>query len=223
MDAIRGVEMDLGLSIGLADYVRGVGGVLAIVNPLSTVPILLSLSREYSNEEYRRTILAAAASVFVILVVSYWIGNEVLAFFSISVNSFRIAGGILIFMTALSMLEARTARTKQTEQEVHETRQKENIAVVPLAIPLTAGPGAISLMIIISGQTETLGDDLAVVVAAFLVSMVAATVWMIGKTIAAALGQTGMNIITRIMGLLLAAIAVEFIVTGLSAHFPNWL
>lgn len=215
--------MDLSMSIGLSDYAQNVGAILAIVNPLSTVPILLNLSRDYTRSEYRRTVLISAASVFVILVISYWIGDALLAFFSITVDSFRIAGGILIFMTALSMLQARTAPTQQTDQEAKETDERENIAVVPLAIPLTAGPGSISLMIIVSGQTQTVGDDLAVMFAAFLISLVVITVWMMGKTIAAALGQTGMNIITRIMGLLLAAIAVEFVINGLASHFPGWL
>lgn len=215
--------MDLSVSVGLTDYAGHVGALFAIVNPFSTVPVLLSLSQGYSRSQLRQTVLIAAVSVFVILMISYFFGQAVLGFFSITVDSFRIAGGILIFTTALSMLQARTARSTQTDEEAKETGEREHIAVVPLAIPLTAGPGSISVMIIASGQTRTAGDDVLVVAAILGVSLAALVVWMAGSAIAAALGRTGMNIVTRIMGLLLAAIAVEFVITGLAGQFPGWL
>lgn len=215
--------MDLSVSVGLTDYAGHVGALFAIVNPFSTVPVLLSLSQGYSRSQLRQTVWITAVSVFVILMISYFFGQAVLGFFSITVDSFRIAGGILIFITALSMLQARTARSTQTDEEAKETGEREHIAVVPLAIPLSAGPGSISVMIIASGQTRTAGDDVLVVAAILGVSLAALVVWMAGSAIAAALGRTGMNIITRIMGLLLAAIAVEFVITGLAGQFPGWL
>ena len=215
--------MDLSLSVDWATYLQEVIGLFAIVNPFSAVPVFAALTIGYSEHKKRNIVRVTAFSAFVILVTSFFIGEYILRFFSISIASFRIAGGSLIFLTALSMLQAQQTNIKQTEEEADEAETMESIAVVPLAMPLMAGPGSITLAIIASGNSNSVVDYTAGVVAVFLVCV---SIWIIlaaGSKITQALGTTGMNILTRFMGLILAAIAIEFIVAGLGEKFPGWL
>ncbi len=215
--------MDLAFSFTWAEYLQKLVGGFAIVNPFSTIPVFISLTVNYLPKERNKVARGTATSVFIILIAAYLIGGILLEFFGISVASFRVAGGILILMTAFSMLQGRLSATKQTGDESSEAQEKEHIAVIPLAMPLLAGPGAISLMIIASTRTQTSIDSVAVIGA---VLMIAVSTWLIlraGAKIAKVLGTTGMNITTRFMGLILAAIAVEFIVAGLGEKFPGWL
>jgi multiple antibiotic resistance protein len=217
------VGVDLTLSITWAEYMQKVIGAFAIVNPFSTIPVFISLTAHYSAYEKKRVARGTATSVFMILVVAYFIGGVLLKFFSISVASFRVAGGILILMTAFSMLQGRLSATKQTSAEASEAQEKEHIAVIPLALPLLAGPGSISLVIIASANTQTITDTFAAVVGILVIAILT---WLIlngGVKIAEELGTTGMKITTRLMGLILASIAIEFIVAGLGAKFPGWL
>ena len=121
------------------------------------------------------------------------------------------------------MLQAKQSSTKQTPEEAEEAQDKRSIAIVPLSLPLMAGPGTISMVIVISGRTQTVGDDIAAAVAMLAIAVSIFLILGSGSLIARALGKTGMNVATRIMGLILAAIAVEFIVKGLSEMFPGWL
>jgi multiple antibiotic resistance protein len=215
--------MDLTLSITWTEYVQKVVGTFAIVNPFSTIPIFISLTANYSASERKKVARVTASSVFIILVVAFFIGGVLLKFFGISVASFRVAGGILILITAFSMLHARLSPTKQTDKEASEAQEKESIAIIPLAIPLLAGPGAISLVIIASTRTQTITDYVSVVGALLVIAILTWLILSAAAKIAKALGTTGMNIATRLMGLVLTAIAIEFIVAGLSEKFPGWL
>lgn len=214
---------NVGLSITWAEYAQHVVGLFAIVNPFSTIPVFLGLTKRYSGPERKKTIRITAAATFTILVVAYFGGEYILKFFSIDIASFRIAAGILILMTAFSMINARPDHARQTDEEMGEARTKDNIAIVPLSLPLMAGPGSISIAIIASHKTQTVADSAAVIIAILAVAL---SIWLIlnaGSKIAGVLGKTGMNVATRVMGLILAAIAIEFIVAGLSVKFPGWI
>jgi multiple antibiotic resistance protein len=215
--------MDITLSITWSEYLQKVIGAFAIVNPFSTIPVFIGLTAHYSAYERKMVARSTATSVFIILVIAFFIGGILLEFFSISVASFRVAGGILILMTAFSMLQGRLSATKQTSDEASEAQEKEHIAVIPLALPLLAGPGSISLVIIASANSQTTMDVIASVGALFVIAILT---WLIlngGVKIAEKLGITGMKIMTRLMGLILASIAIEFIVAGLGEKFPGWL
>jgi multiple antibiotic resistance protein len=194
----------------------------SIVNPLSAIPTFVSLTGGIAARERRRMITQSSLAVFVILMVSYLAGQGLLAFFSIRVASLRVAGGFLIFSMAWSMLQARISPAKQTPEEAEESSERHAIAIVPLAMPLLAGPGAISLMIIQAGRMTGVVSHLGV---AACVLALSASIWVTLQAagpIARALGTTGMNVATRFMGLILAAIAVEFITSGLAELFPGW-
>ena len=215
--------MDLSWSISGAEYLQKLVGAFAVVNPFSTIPVFISLTASYSAKERERVARVTATSVFIILVVAFFIGGVLLQFLGISVASFRIAGGILILMMAFSMLQARLSSAKQTDREASEAKEMEHIGIVPLAMPLLAGPGSISLMIIASTRTQTITDDASAVVAVLAIAILTWLILSAGAKIAKMLGTTGMNVMTRFMGLILASIAIEFIVAGLSEKFPGWL
>jgi multiple antibiotic resistance protein len=194
----------------------------SIVNPLSAIPIFTGLTQGVPRAELRKITRQTSLSVFLILSMSYLAGEAVLRFFSISVASLRVAGGVLIFAMAWSMLQATVSRAKQTTEEAAEAPERQSIAVVPLAMPLLAGPGSISLMIIIAGRTDGLMNHGIIVLGTALLALTTWIVLLTAGPIAKALGRTGLNVATRFMGLILAAIAVEFITSGLLEIFPSW-
>ncbi|MEM7415471.1 MAG: MarC family protein [Gemmatimonadota bacterium] len=209
----------------MAEFVLFFASLFSIVNPFSAIPTFVSLTGHVPPKERRGMITQTATAVFVILALSYFTGQGLLRFFSISVSSLRVAGGLVIFSMAWSMLQARISPQKQTAAERAEAKAETGdraIAVVPLAMPLLAGPGAISLMIIAAGQAEGLQDHVLVILAAALLATIAWTILQAAGPIAKGLGTTGMNVATRFMGLILAATAVEFITSGLSEIFPGW-
>jgi multiple antibiotic resistance protein len=210
------------------DYLLFFVSVFSIVNPFSAIPAYVGLTAELAPAERKRLSRQAALSVFVILTVSYVAGESLLRFFGISVASLRVAGGLLILGMAWSMLQAKLHPAKQTPeealeaQEAQEGQERPNLGVVPLGMPLLAGPGSISVMIIAAGKSQGWGGHVAVVAAAATVAVLSWVILLAAGPIAKALGRTGMNVATRFMGLILAAIAVEFITSGLGDLFPAW-
>ncbi len=203
------------------DLVKLTVALLAIVDPVASVPIFLGTTTGYSRAERRRVSQVVAVTVFCVLAVAALIGTEVLRFFGISVSSFQIAGGILLLLMAISMLQAKESGIRQTPDEALEASEKDAVAVVPLGVPLLAGPGAISTMIIATHHAERYFVHFMLLIPA---ALVAAAVWAIfaaATGISERLGKTGMNIITRVMGLIIAAIGVEYIYRGLIELFPK--
>lgn len=202
-------------------YAKALIGLLAIINPLGAIPIFLSLCGEKPLGEYRQIARTSAMSVALILLLAIWGGEAILNFFGIGIPAFRTGGGLLILLMAISMLHARQSHTQQTPHEADEANNKESIAVVPLAIPLMAGPGAISLVIVDAHQMASLGGRMfmsaGIVVVAVAVWIALSMAVPIGKK----LGITGLNIATRIMGLLLAAIGIQMLTSGLLKLLPG--
>jgi len=198
---------------------RTIAGLLAILNPLGAIPIFLGLTLDQSPSQRRHTARLAALSVAAVLIVAAWAGESILGFFGVRIASFRIGGGILILLMAISMLTARTSGAKHTAEEAEEAEAKDSVGVVPIGIPLLAGPGAISLVIVDAQAADSAGRFIL----SGIILLVAAIAWctlLVANPIGRMLGQTGINIFTRLMGLLLAAVAVEYIAVGLLELFP---
>ncbi len=192
----------------------------AIVNPIGSVPIFISATDGWNRQQKLRTANVVALTVFLVLAASALFGEGILAFFSISIPSFQVGGGILILLIAINMLHAKQSHSKQTPEEAKTMEERDVIAIVPLSIPLLAGPGAISSMIIAAQDSTTLGGQLSLLLP---ISVVAMLIWLtlqLSGYIAGKLGTIGINIVTRLMGLILAAMAVEFIAHGMSGLFP---
>ena len=204
----------------LTEYVRILISLVVVLDPIGIVPLFLSMTSGYTPAERNRTAWVAALTVAVVLIVAAFVGDWLLAIFGIRIATFRVGGGILILLMAISMLHARVSGSVQTPEEAREAKDKDAIAVVPLAIPLMAGPGAISAVIIASHQP---GGALHLSVLSGIIVLVSALAWLalrLGAVIQPRLGRIGINVITRLMGLILAAVAIEFIVAGLGELFP---
>ncbi|HSI22769.1 MAG TPA: MarC family protein [Methylophilaceae bacterium] len=194
----------------------------AIVNPIGTVPIFVTATEGWSAPDRARTVRIIALTVFTVLTVAIFIGDRILEFFGISIPSFQVGGGILLLLMAISMMHGRAISDRQTTEEAQAAIDHEAVAIVPLSIPLLAGPGAISSIIITAEQSEGAWGHLALVIP---VLVVAASVWAIlglSMAIANRLGAVGIIIVTRLMGLILAAMAIEFMTQGLGSLFPGW-
>lgn len=203
-----------------SDLIKLTVALLAIVDPVASVPIFLSTTAGATQAARARIARVVAITVFCVLGVAAMIGTQILQFFGISIPSFLIGGGILLLLMAISMLQAQESGIRQTADEAEEAAEKDAVAVVPLGIPLLAGPGAISTMIIATHQSPDFVYHLKLLIPA---AIIAFSVWatLIAATrISRRLGKTGMNIITRVMGLIIAAIAVEYVYRGLVELFP---
>ena len=193
----------------------------AIVNPIGSVPIFISATDGWPEKDRARTAKTIAVTVFFVLAVSVFLGDRILDFFGISIASFQVGGGILLLLIAISMMHGKQSYTRQTPEEAIAVAERETIAIVPLSIPLLAGPGAISNMIIAAQQSGSFWGHVSLTLP---VAVVCVFIWItlrLSASIAHKFGTIGINIVTRLMGLILAAMAVEFIAHGLIGLFPK--
>ncbi|KVR20544.1 hypothetical protein WK13_05105 [Burkholderia ubonensis] len=202
------------------DLLKSFISLLALINPVGAVPFFLSLTAQQTDDERRRTIRIASVSVFCVITVTTLLGQQIIDFFGISVGSLEMGGGIIMLLMAISMLNAQAGNTRSTPEERHEAEQKDNIAVVPLAIPLLTGPGSISTVIIYAANSRHWYDRVGLVAIGAVLACLCFFAMRLAEPIANWIGRTGINIATRLMGLMLSALAVEFIVNGLRALLP---
>jgi multiple antibiotic resistance protein len=190
------------------------------VNPFGAIPIFISLTSEIDISKRRSVSKITTYSVLIILLLSLFIGEFVLNLFGITINSFLVAGGLLILLLAISMMHAKTSRIKRTAEEAEESEGKDSIAVVPLATPLLAGPGAISTVILYAHKGIGFWHYLIIGLIILTLTLFLYIVFKCVPYISKYISQTGLNVFTRIMGLILAAISIEFIASGLKGLFP---
>lgn len=195
----------------------------AIVDPIGSIPMFLAATHGWSPLRRSRAGRIAALTVLIVLGVMVFLGEAILEFFGISLASFSVGGGILILLLAVSMMQARHIPLRQTVEEAEEAAEKDSVGVVPLGIPLLAGPGAISQVIIFSHSSGAQGL-LHQALLLLPITLVALSVWLVFRTaipLSRRLGATGIHIVTRLMGLIIAAISVEMIARGLGVLFPG--
>ncbi|KLN66236.1 MULTISPECIES: YchE family NAAT transporter [Vibrio] len=196
-------------------------GLVAAVNPVGIMPVFVSLTGHMTQEEKHKTAVTANLAVAIILVVSLMAGQILLDMFSISLDSFRVAGGLLLLSIAFSMMSGKLGEDKQNKQEKSEYVSREQIGVVPLAMPLMAGPGAISSTIVYGSRYPGMFDTVGIVITIIIFALCTWLLFRSAPLIVRFLGQTGINVITRIMGLILGALGIEFIANGLRNLFPG--
>lgn len=184
-----------------------------VIDPIGLAPLFVALTQGMSATARRKIAFRSCGVAIVLLVVFALLGEAVLEFIGISMAAFRISGGVLLFITALDMLFER--RTKRREDKTGDDDHSDDPSVFPLAIPLIAGPGAIASVILLTGQrpgAEGLAMVLAVTAAVVILVML---LFLASGLIEKALGKTGITVVTRILGMLLAALSVQFILDGL--------
>ena len=197
---------------------------LAIVNPLAIVPFFIHYTQGFSRAQRQRTIVTASFSAFVVIATSALLGLQILDFFSISLASFQVGGGMLLLLSAMNMLNAQPAESKPESHELEDGAAKAamgaSIAVVPLTIPLLTGPATISTVVIYAEKAKTFFDLGLLVGYGVVIGLATAVCFALAEPIARVLGKTGINVMTRLMGLILAALAVEVMADGLHKLFP---
>lgn len=189
---------------------------LAIVNPLSASTIFLALAANQEPTARRRSIATGLFTAAVVLVVFALAGGAILGFFGITTHAFKIAGGIIFFGIGWDMLQARRSRVKATEEEEREGTTRDEIGIIPLGLPTIAGPGAITTVIVLTQQAETLNQTLAVYGSVAGVLLLTGGALLLAPLLLSRFGQTGLNVMTRIMGLLVMVIGVQFVLDGLA-------
>lgn len=194
--------------------------VFSIADPIGLVPIFLAMTSAYSPARRRRAAITASATMFVTLVLFATAGNAILHFFGLSIGAFRIAGGSLLFLMAVDMLRAQSSRQRTTPEELADSETATEIAIFPLAFPMLAGPGAIANAMMQMAGVGTTWERAAVYVGIFSASLATAVVLLVAATAERTLGPRVLKLLERVMGLLLAAIAVQFVVDGIGDVLP---
>ncbi len=197
---------------------------LAIVNPLAIVPFFIHYTQGFSRAQRRRTIVVASFSAFVVIASSALMGLHILEFFNISLASFQVGGGMLLLISSMNMLNAQPAEAKPNTHELEDGAEKAargaSIAVVPLTIPLLTGPATMSTVVIYAEKAKTFLQLGTLVAYGVVIALATALCFSLAQPIARVLGKTGINVMTRLMGLILAALAVEVMAGGLGKLFP---
>lgn len=207
----------------LAYFLYAFTSIFVIVNPIEATMVFISLTAGLKTEEkrriYRHTTIVAFEIAFIFAVG----GDLVLRFFGITVDSLRVAGGILLFLVAIDMLRAGRQNRKVTEVEMRDANTREDISVFPLAMPLLTGPGAITTVVVLMGAASTLPEKAMVLLALVVTFVLAYYILKFSELIDRALGITGIMVLTRILGLILGAIAVNFVATGAWNLYQSFL
>jgi multiple antibiotic resistance protein len=197
---------------------------LAIVNPLACVPFFIHYTQGFSRTQRQRTVLISSFTAFAVIAASALLGLQILEFFGISLASFQVGGGMLLLTSALSMLNAQPAEARANADEVNDAEAKAavgaSIAVVPLTIPLLTGPATMSTVVIYAEKAKTMFQLGTLVGYGVVIGLATALCFSLAAPIARVLGKTGINVMTRLMGLILAALAVEVMTDGLHKLFP---
>jgi multiple antibiotic resistance protein len=197
---------------------------LAIVNPLAIVPFFIHYTQGFTRAQRRGTILTASVAAFLVIAASAILGIQILEFFSISLASFQVGGGMLLLTSAINMLNAQPAEAKPLTRDMEEGAAKAamgaSIAVVPLTIPLLTGPATISTVVIYAEKAKNFWQLATLVGYGVVIGLATAVCFALADPIARVLGKTGINVMTRLMGLILAALAVEVMTDGLHKLFP---
>lgn len=204
------------------DLVKPLIALLAIVNPIGVVPFFIHFTQSFSRAQRQHTIRVSAITAFLVIAISALAGLKIIEFFGISIASFQVGGGMLLLTSAIAMLNAKPAESKPGD--VSEGQEKidagASIAVVPLTIPLLTGPATISTMVIYAERTRHWWELAVLVGYGVVVGLATFVAFSASARIARWIGRTGINVMTRLMGLILAALAVEIMADGLVKLFP---
>ena len=199
----------------LAFFLKAFISLIAIMNPFSSVPIVISLVQDYSEKEIRIIAFKAALYSAIILIFFLFTGDLLFKFMGITLPAFKVGGGILLFLIALNLVYGEFGKEKGKKHEIEAALQRENIALIPLAMPLLAGPGSITTVLILRASAKNIEEVVLLLGAIVLASFIAFLVFAASYFLYNLLGRAGINVLSRITGILLLAVSVQFITEGL--------
>jgi multiple antibiotic resistance protein len=193
------------------------GVIFAIVDPFGYVPIFLSLTAGDSEALRRKMIRKACATAFLVLTISTFIGQQVLSFFGISIPALQISGGLILLIIGFEMMKILPVVEKLSQKEETEAERKEDISIVPLAIPMLSGPAAIASVVVLSSRAQSIADYPVIISSILATLLITYFVLRSSSRLIKIIGVTGLNVMTRVMGLLLCAIAIQYVINGFLA------
>jgi multiple antibiotic resistance protein len=205
------------LTFGLVAF----SAIFFVVDPIAVLPIFLAMTANESQAQKRGTALRAAITAGITLTVFAMAGSLIFRFFGITLGAFKIAGGVLLFLVALDMMQARQSRTRSTPEEEKEGIEKADVAIIPLAIPLLSGPGSIATVMVLMSRHAAFVYTIPVFISILLTTIITWLMLRGAGWIERRLSKTFMNVVMRIMGLILAAISVEFVIAGIKDVLPT--
>lgn len=216
----------LQVSFPFSAYLDGVAGlfiasfasIISVANPLSSMPVFTSLTEHNSHEERINIAKKATFYMFLILTLFLFAGTYIISFFGISLAGIRVAGGLIILRAAWAMLTPGSNR-RMTDEDKESAKTKDDISFSPLAMPLLAGPGSIAVVIGLASESAGFLDLLVILIAVLISALVSYIIFRIGPLSSQYIGTAGMNAITRLMGFIVMAIAVQFILSGIYEFF----
>lgn len=192
-----------------------------VVDPIAVVPVFLAMTASDTEEKKRAMAKRATLTAFCVLTSFSLAGSVIFKLFGVSLGAFKVAGGILLLLTSVEMLSAKEQRTRVTKEEEREGSAKEDVAIFPLAIPLLAGPGAIATVTTLMSRTEHLYFAIPVIASILVTCVVAYFMLRAAGRISQVLGVTGLTVLNRVIGLIIGALAVQFIFDGIGDSFPR--
>jgi multiple antibiotic resistance protein len=195
--------------------------VFFVVDPPAAVPLFISMTATYPADEKRRMAIRASLISFSVLSVFAAAGGAIFRLLHVSLGAFRMAGGLLLFLLAVDMLRAQRSRQRTSPEEEAEAAETDDVSVFPLAIPMLAGPGATSAVMVLMTRAEQIWQSGAIFISIAVTAVMTYGILRFAGSIGEYLGQTGLNVLQRIMGLVLAAIAMQFVVDGIGTVLPS--
>ncbi|MBV9764469.1 MAG: NAAT family transporter [Acidobacteriaceae bacterium] len=199
----------------LIQWLTAVAAVFFIVDPIAATPAFLGMTAGYAPQRRKQMAQRAALTCLVILGVFATVGKYLFRVFGITLPAFKLAGGLLLLLVALDMLQARRSRTRETPEEQSDACATEDVGIIPMGIPMLAGPGSISTVMVLVGQAPSWRDAIPVLAGIVITSAISYAVLAGAARVGAVLGEIGIRIVTRLMGLMLTAIAFQFFVSAL--------
>jgi multiple antibiotic resistance protein len=201
----------------LAVFFTTFGFIFALIDPLGYVPLFLAMTATDSKERRQRMLRRACTTAFFVLLIFIVLGHSILAFFHISIPALQISGGLILLFIGFEMLNLLRSKEPLTPSEENEASQKDDISIVPLAIPMLSGPASIVAVVVLTAKSSAIANYVVVIVSVFLTLLITYFVLSASERIMKVVGLTGVNAASRIMGLLLSAMAVQFVIDGFLA------
>lgn len=202
------------------DTIKFAVAMIIMINPLGSLSIFMQLTSGFPKHDRHKIALTACIAILVIMIITVWTGGAILSALGITIPSFRVAGGIILLLMGLSMLQSRESPVSHTSEDDEAAKHRHSIAVVPLALPVIVGPGAISTLIIYAGDYPLTQNKLWMSIICLGLGISMGLILYFGHAVANFVGASVMKVVTRIMGMVIMAIAVGMLAEGLIGLFP---
>jgi multiple antibiotic resistance protein len=197
-----------------------IAALFSMTNPIGNIGVFAGMTADRSGAEALKIAWSCAVSVAITLLIVTWAGPQLLSFFGITVDSLRAAGGLIVLLIGLHMLFNKSEH-KQSAAEVEDAQTRPSIAVVPLSIPIVAGPGTMATVLVTAQQNATVISKIEISVVIAVFSVLIGVLFSFASPIAKLIGESGMGVVTRVMGMILTAIAMGMLAEGLKAMLPG--